>query len=97
MADSGINAEHFGGRLKDLRTAAGLTQEQLAGMAGMTKDGVAQLEQGRCEPGWATVLALAGALGVTCEAFTKEPEKREPAKRGRPPGKAQLKEKRRKR
>jgi transcriptional regulator with XRE-family HTH domain len=84
MANDGINADYFAGRLKDLRTAAGLTQEQLAGKAGMTKDGVAQLEQGRREPAWATVLALAGALGVTCEAFTKEPAKRDPAKRGRP-------------
>jgi transcriptional regulator with XRE-family HTH domain len=94
MANDGINADYFAGRLKDLRTAAGLTQEQLAGKAGMTKDGVAQLEQGRREPAWATVLALAGALGVTCEAFTKEPEKREPSKRGRPPARERGKVKR---
>jgi transcriptional regulator with XRE-family HTH domain len=94
MANDGINAERFAGRLKDLRTAAQLTQEQLAAKAGLTKDGIAQLEQGRREPTWATVLALAGALGVTCEAFTKEPEKREPAKRGRPPARERGKVKR---
>jgi len=35
----------------------------------MHKLGIAKLEQGRSEPTWATVQALAKALGVTCLDF----------------------------
>jgi transcriptional regulator with XRE-family HTH domain len=59
----------FAARLKALRGAAGLTQEQLADAAGMHKLGIAKLEQGLREPTWATVQALAKALGVTCLDF----------------------------
>jgi len=79
-----MGVERFAGRLKELRAAAGLTQGRLAEQAGLTKDGVAQLEQGRREPTWATVLVLAQALGVSCEAFTHEPITISEPKRGRP-------------
>jgi len=46
--------------------------------------GLAKLERGDREPAWATVLDLAKALGVSCEAFTQEPAEREPAGPGRP-------------
>lgn len=59
----------FASRLKELREGAGLTQAALAERAGMHKLGVAKLEQGLREPTWATVRALAKALGVTCLAF----------------------------
>ena len=76
--------EAFAGRLKELREGKGLTQPQLAERAGMTKAGIADLEQGRRKPSWETVLALAKALGVSCEEFTKAPAEREPAGPGRP-------------
>jgi transcriptional regulator with XRE-family HTH domain len=60
----------FGDLLKKLREGAGLSQRQLAEKAGMHQFGVAKLEQGLREPSWATVQALAGALGVNCLAFT---------------------------
>src|SRR5947209_2365356 len=80
MAD----ASTFAPRLKELRERAGLTQKELAERAGLTKDGIAHLEQGRREPGWATVLALANALGVSCQAFAEEPAPRSGSGRGRP-------------
>jgi transcriptional regulator with XRE-family HTH domain len=78
-----MNPEWFGGRLRELREAAGWTQQRLAEVAGMKLGGVRNLEQGRRSPAWETVLALAQALGVDCTAFTKEPAAREP-KPGRP-------------
>jgi transcriptional regulator with XRE-family HTH domain len=77
-------AEWFAGRLRELREAAGWTQSELAERAGLTRDGVAHLEQGRRKPGWETVLALAEALGVDCLAFTLRPAGESPAGRGRP-------------
>jgi transcriptional regulator with XRE-family HTH domain len=80
MAD----ASWFPGRLRELREAAGLTQEQLAERAGVKRDAVARWEAGKREPGWSNVLALCEALGCTCEAFTRPPAERTPARPGRP-------------
>jgi predicted ATPase/transcriptional regulator with XRE-family HTH domain len=56
----------FGERLRGLREAAGLTQEELAERAGMTADGIGALERGvRRRPYPHTVRALAAALGLT--------------------------------
>jgi len=78
----------FGQTLKKLREAAGLTQAQLAAKADLHMFGVAKLEQGLREPTWATVRALARALGVTCQAFetdAADPPADEPSPaRGRP-------------
>jgi transcriptional regulator with XRE-family HTH domain len=73
----------FGGRLKELRSRAGLTQPQLAERAGVSKATVADLEQGRYEPSWPMVLALAGALGVPLEDLRAGPSAPR-AGRGRP-------------
>ncbi len=76
----------FGQKLRELREAAGLTQAELAERAGMNPFGVAKLEQGQREPSWATVLALAGALGLDCLAFQAPPTgDAEPRSPGRPP------------
>jgi transcriptional regulator with XRE-family HTH domain len=64
----------FARRLKALREAAGLTQEQLAEAAGLNRYGLAKLEQGVGQPHWPTVLALAKALGVSVAAFAGEEE-----------------------
>jgi transcriptional regulator with XRE-family HTH domain len=76
--------EAFGERLRELREAREWTQTELAEKAGLTRDGVAHLEQGRRKPSWETVLALAAALGVSCEAFTTPPAEREAPGPGRP-------------
>lgn len=83
MGEKTSTAGGFGARLRDLRSAAGLSQAQLAEKAGMNVFGVAKLEQGQREPSWATVLALAGALNVECTAFSRPAEKAPAA--GAPP------------
>ena len=80
-----MSAEWFAGRLKELREQARLTQPELADKAGLSKAGVADLEQGRREPSWATAVALAGALGVEVTAFLEMPADRPRTGRGRPP------------
>src|SRR3954464_4719993 len=79
-----MRADWFSGRLRELREAAGLTQQQLAEKAGLTREGVAQLETGRREPTWRTVVALCGALAVDPDEFLKQPAERPPSARGRP-------------
>ncbi len=63
--------DDFAGRLRELREAAGLTQLQLAEQAGLTEQGLGQIERGRRQPTWETVCRLAAALGVSCEAFVR--------------------------
>jgi DNA-binding XRE family transcriptional regulator len=63
----------FGRKLKAIRERAGLTQDELAERTGLNKFSIAKLEQEHREPNWPTVLSLARALGVSCEAFTEEP------------------------
>ena len=65
-------ATPFARRLADLRTAAGLTAAQLADRAGLSRQAVWRLEEGRREPSWASVVALAEALGVSTERFRGE-------------------------
>ena len=67
-----MSAEHFPGRLKELREQRGLTQQQLADGAGIAKATVADLEQGRYAPSWPTVITLAKALGVDSQALFQE-------------------------
>jgi transcriptional regulator with XRE-family HTH domain len=75
----------FKDRLRELREAAGWTQQELAARAGMKVGGVRDLEQGVNKPSWASVLALGKALGVSCTAFLEPPAPRPPARPGRPP------------
>jgi len=68
-----LESERFAGRLTELRTAAGLTQQQLAEKAGLHRVEIAKLEGADRSPSWETVLALCVALGVPCEAFRTAP------------------------
>jgi transcriptional regulator with XRE-family HTH domain len=78
-------ADWFGGRLRELREAAGLTQAALAERAGLARGGVAQLEAGKRKPAWETVVAIIEALDVLPEAFLTPPASDVPSGRGRPP------------
>ena len=78
-----MSKHSFAGRLKELREQSGLSQAELAEAAGMNRFGVAKLEQGVREPSWATVQALARALGVEVGAFVV-PDDPPPAKGKRP-------------
>jgi transcriptional regulator with XRE-family HTH domain len=80
-----MGGDTFAGRLRELREAAGLTQQQLAERAGMQTNTIARLERAEREPAWKTAIALAQALGVSCEDFLQEPADRPPQGRGRPP------------
>jgi transcriptional regulator with XRE-family HTH domain len=59
----------FGQRLKQLREAAGMTQEALARAANLALSTVAKMETRSIDPEWSTVRRLANALGVSCSAF----------------------------
>jgi transcriptional regulator with XRE-family HTH domain len=72
----------FGGRLKELRTTAELTQQQLADAAGVAQSMITKLERGLSEPAWPVVLALAEALSVNLEVFRADWTSKRP--RGRP-------------
>jgi transcriptional regulator with XRE-family HTH domain len=77
----------FGRRLRQLRLAAGLTLEKLAGLSGMHFQAIHRLERGERLPSWETVCGLADALGVPLDAFRDNgaaPPTRRPARR---PGK----------
>ncbi len=60
----------FAERLRELRERAGLTQAQLAEASGLPIGSIRNYEQGQREPYWNVVFQLAGALGVSCEAFS---------------------------
>ena len=68
-----MEATWFAARLRELRADAGLTQQQLADKAGMTRIGVAQIEGGTRSPSWDTVIALCKALAVDPGEVAKRP------------------------
>jgi len=71
-------------RLKGLREAAGLSQQDVAMRADLSLSLVAKLEQGKkADPRASTLLALAGALGIKPGAILDDlgpaPKKEKPA------------------
>lgn len=65
-------------KLRELRTAAGLTQRQLAIRADVTVNTVSELERGENEnPELQTLIALAAALGRSVTDLFEEPAKSE--------------------
>jgi len=60
MTNGGDAAE----RLRSARLAAGLTQDALAQRAQVSPFTVSRIERSKCEPSWATCLALALVLGI---------------------------------
>ncbi len=59
----------LGSRLKEVRTAAGLTQVELATMAGVSRKTINTVENGVFVPSTTLALALARALGTTVEGL----------------------------
>ena len=57
----------LGSRLKEVRTAAGLTQAELADRAGVSRKTVNTVENGVFVPSTVVALKLAGALGCSVE------------------------------
>jgi transcriptional regulator with XRE-family HTH domain len=60
---SGV-ARDFGDKMREAREKAGLTQEALADLTGMSRGAISPLERGEHLPRLDTLLKLAGALGV---------------------------------
>ena len=59
----------LGSRLKDIRTAAGLTQQALADQAGVSRKTINTVENGVFIPSTLLALDLARALETTVEAL----------------------------
>lgn len=57
----------LGSRLKDVRTAAGLTQAELADLAGVSRKTVNTVENGVFIPSTLLALSLARALNTTVD------------------------------
>ena len=57
--------------LREARSAAGLTQRQLAGRVGIAQPGIARIEQGRVTPGVDTLSRLLAACGHVLEATAR--------------------------
>jgi transcriptional regulator with XRE-family HTH domain len=73
--DNELHIQHlsFGYRVRDLRRARGLSQEQLAEIAGLHRTYVSSLERGQRNVGLDNILALAAALGVPpADLFTEQ-------------------------
>lgn len=64
----------FAATLKTRREAAGLSQQGLAQIAGLSLNTVSRLESGRQYPAARTVRDLASALECTTEDLTGEPD-----------------------
>lgn len=68
----------FAARLKALRADSGLSQVELARMAGLGLGTVTKLEQGLQGPSWAAVLVMARVLGVRTDDFRPLDDPRPP-------------------
>ncbi len=86
MAGRGdLPSSGFGAQLRLRRDEKGWTQKQLAEASGIHTNTIARLERGEHEPAWPLVLALAKALGVSCEAFSEaQPGASEESTDGKP-------------
>lgn len=62
MAARGDYAQLFGARLRELRMAAGLSQRELAKLAGTSNPAICNLEAGNTAPTLGTLVRLADAL-----------------------------------
>jgi len=75
-----VEAELFGKRVRQLRLAAGWTQEQLAEAAGITTTYTSDLERGTKVPSLTIVLRISRAFRVSAAEllsdFTKEAVRR---------------------
>ena len=64
----------IGEKIKELRIRNGLTQEELADRAELSKGFISQLERGQVSPSVGTLLDLIECLGTTASDFFKETE-----------------------
>ena len=75
----------FHATLRALRESAGLSRPELADKSGVSVAGLADLEQGRNQPRFGSVVKLAAALGLCVEAFVESAAKHRKSGRARGP------------
>ena len=61
----------LGKAIRQLRDKRGMTQEALAHAAGVTVGHLSMIERGHSNPTWATVKAIAAALGASMVDLAK--------------------------
>lgn len=66
-------AQQVGDRLRELRTASGLSMRTLATRAGFSASFISQIELGQASPSIESLNRLAGALGVSLSDFFGRP------------------------
>ena len=64
-------AADVGARLKDLRDALGLKQEEFSELVGVTGQSVSDYETGRSQPSKSRLVRLAGRVGIPVVAFAE--------------------------
>jgi transcriptional regulator with XRE-family HTH domain len=67
----------LGDAIRQLRTKRGISQEDLAHLAGVTTGTLSVIERGKSNPAWGTVKSIAAALGVTVVDVAKLAERHE--------------------
>jgi transcriptional regulator with XRE-family HTH domain len=67
--------QKFPDRLREIREAKGITQQELADLVKVTRVTLSRWEMGIREPNVTYFFALCEALGVSCEEFTRPPKK----------------------
>jgi transcriptional regulator with XRE-family HTH domain len=76
----GATGELIGGRIKELRESAGMTQQQLAGKAGISLSNLSQIEQGKKDdPRISTLVAIADVLSVSLDVLAGRTRSEPPA------------------
>jgi XRE family transcriptional regulator, regulator of sulfur utilization len=67
----------LGEAIRQLRTKRGISQEDLAHLAGVTTGTLSVIERGRSNPAWGTAKAIAKALDVSMPELAKLTDKHE--------------------
>lgn len=75
MGPPGQPQPALGKAIRQLREKRGASQEGLAHDAGVTTGTISTIERGLSNPTWATVEAIAAALGVSIAELAKLTEK----------------------
>lgn len=79
-----LTKKQLGARLRELRLAAGLTQEALALKLGMPQNSYSNWERGEASPGLELIDKIAKAIGCDPGQFGKLPSSIPKIKKGRP-------------
>ena len=68
---NGMSTTDIGERIQTLRKAGGLSQEELAGRTGVSRQAVSKWESGASEPSTSNLLALAKLFEISAEELLR--------------------------